>query len=91
MNLETKRESLSEIIFEERPCEVKMCRRKRKARSSAVILSLQGTKYVNLVSLSTTTQIESKLGFVIGSLEGGNLTIKSIVTSCQGFEGGVIG
>ena len=39
--------------------------------------SLYGTKYLYLVSRFVTTYIESKVVLVIGSLEGGNLIMKS--------------
>jgi hypothetical protein len=54
-----------------------MILRKVYASSLASLLSLYGTKYPYLVSLSVTTQIESHTAFVIGSLDGGNLTMKS--------------
>jgi hypothetical protein len=57
------------------------------ARSVASLLSLYSTKYVYLVNLSVTTQIESKVALVISSLEARSLTIKSNATDPHAFPG----
>jgi hypothetical protein len=48
-------------------------------RSSAMLPSMNSTKYIYLVSLSTTTSIELYSIYVIGSLDNGNFIMKSYI------------
>ena len=58
--------------------------RKLYAKSSAVDSSLYGMKIPNFVNQLVMTSIELNTVSVIGSLEGGSLTIQSRATDCQG-------
>jgi hypothetical protein len=49
------------------------------ARSYAVAFLLYGMKYLYFVNLFVTIKIESYLILVLGSIEAGNLVMKSIV------------
>lgn len=59
--------------------------------SAAMMGSLVGMKYACLVSRSTITKIESHIRFEPGSIDGGNLTMESIVTLLHGRSGGASG
>jgi hypothetical protein len=49
-------------------------------RSYTVAFSLYNIKYPYFVNLFVTTKIESYLILILGSIEAGNLVIKSIAT-----------
>ena len=78
-NILVKRVSLSEIIFNGRPCNLKISSANNCAVCSAVIVSLQERKCARFECVSTITKIAS-----LPSLVTGNFVMKSILMHSHG-------